>query len=206
MSNSERSKTKSASPRSRRTTDARIRRTHERLGQALIELISDQSIDAVTVQAVLDRAGVGRSTFYLHYRDKDDLLWTQLEQFFEIMSNLLDRKHEVSRRVLPVREMLEHIGTENKIYRALAESGRLHDFFDLAQIHFARAIEKRLGAYRRLLSVSAVELTARANAFAGSYIALMRWWIDSKGKLQPQAVDDLFHGMVWKGLEQKGTA
>jgi len=124
-----------------------------------------------------------------------------LEQFFEIMSNLLDRKREVSRRVLPVREMLEHIGVENKIYRALADSGRLHDFYELAQTYFTRAIEKRLGEYRKLLNLPAGELTARANALAGSYLALMRWWIDGKGKLPPQAVDDLFHEMVWKGLQ-----
>ncbi|ABF42664.1 transcriptional regulator, TetR family [Candidatus Koribacter versatilis Ellin345] len=201
MSNSERAKPSKASSKSVKATDARIRRTHERLGLALIELILDNPIDTVTVQDVLDRAGVGRSTFYLHYRDKDDLLWTQLEQFFEIMSNLLDSKKEVSRRVLPVREMLEHVGIENKIYRALADSGRLHDFFDLAQQYFARSIEKRLSGYRKLLNISGDELTARANALAGSYLALMRWWIDSKGKLPPQAVDDLFHGMVWKGLE-----
>jgi AcrR family transcriptional regulator len=40
----------------------------------------------VTVQDVLDRASVGRSTFYLHYRDKDDLLLSQLEMFLETMS------------------------------------------------------------------------------------------------------------------------
>ena len=35
------------------------------------------------MQEVLDRALVGRSTFYLHYRDKDDLLLSQLEMFLE---------------------------------------------------------------------------------------------------------------------------
>lgn len=201
MSNSQRSKPGEAVPKAHPNTDARIRRTQQRLGQAFIELICDHPIDTVTVQDVLNRAGIGRSTFYLHFRDKDDLLWTQLEQFFEIMSNLLDKKKEVSRRVLPVREMLEHIGTENRIYRALADSGRLHGFFDLAQGYFARAIERRLGGYRRLLNLSPDELNAQSHAIAGSYLALMRWWIDGKGKLSPQAVDDLFHGMVWKGLE-----
>ena len=201
MSKSERANTRRAPSKRRRSNDVRIGRTQQRLGLALIELILENSIDSVTVQDVLDRAGVGRSTFYLHFRDKDDLLWTQFEQFLEIMSGMLDSKREVSRRVLPVREMLEHIGTENKLYRALADSGRLHEFFDLARTYFARAIQKRLGAYRKLLNLSAEELNARAHALAGSYISLMRWWIDGKGMLSPQAVDDLFHGMVWKGLE-----
>lgn len=47
----------------RRKLDERVRRTHQRLGSALVELIQEKSIDDVTVQEVLDRASVGRSTF-----------------------------------------------------------------------------------------------------------------------------------------------
>src|SRR5712691_3952088 len=69
-----------------RKPDRRIRRTCERLGSALVALIQERPIDDVTVQDVLDRASVGRSTFYLHFRDKDDLLLSQLEKFLETMS------------------------------------------------------------------------------------------------------------------------
>ncbi len=201
MSNHERQRSVSPSVKRSRKPDLRIRRTHERLGRAMIELIAEKPINDVTVQEVLDRASVGRSTFYLHYRDKNDLLLSQLEQFLEFMSNLLTTRREISRRVLPVSEMLEHIGCDNKIYRALAEAGRLHDFFDLAQGYFARAIERRWIESKRLPKVSANELSARANAAAGSFISLMRWWIERGGKEPPQAMDELFHRMVWKGME-----
>src|SRR6266403_1806661 len=78
----------------RRMPDRRIRRTCERLGSALVALIQERPIDEVTVQAVLDRASVGRSTFYLHYRDKDDLLLSQLENFLETMSTALSSRQE----------------------------------------------------------------------------------------------------------------
>src|SRR5260370_17774058 len=65
----------------RRKPDQRIRRTCERLGSALVALIQEKPIDDVTVQEVLDRASVGRSTFYLHSRDKDDLLSRRLVKF-----------------------------------------------------------------------------------------------------------------------------
>src|SRR5579859_314948 len=78
----------------RRKPDLRVRRTHERLGSALVSLIQEKSIDEVTVQEVLDRASVGRSTFYLHFRDKNDLLLSQLEQFLEIMSTALSARKE----------------------------------------------------------------------------------------------------------------
>src|SRR3989304_9359430 len=54
-------------------TDRRVQRTPERLQKALIELISERGYDAITIQDIVDRANVGRTTFYLHYRNKDDL-------------------------------------------------------------------------------------------------------------------------------------
>ena len=79
-----------------RKPDERIRRTHQRLGSALVQLIAEKPIDDITVQDVLDRASVGRSTFYLHFRDKNDLLLSQLETFLEIMSTLLTKRRFTS--------------------------------------------------------------------------------------------------------------
>jgi|ERR1700722_4882986 len=183
-----------------RKPDERIRRTHDRLGNALIALILEKAIDEVTVQEVLDRARVGRSTFYLHFRNKEDLLLSQLERFLETMSTVLSLRMEQSNRVVPVAEMFAHIGNQNKLYRALADSGRLHDFFELAQGYFARGIERRLTESKRLSNVPQRELAARASALAGSLLSLLRWWLDRGEKESPRAMDELFHRMVWDGL------
>jgi AcrR family transcriptional regulator len=185
----------------RRKPDQRVRRTRERLGSALIALIQEKPINNVTVQDVLDRALVGRSTFYLHYRDKDDLLLSQLEMFLETMSTALSIRKEESRRVVPVTELFAHIGNQNKLYRTLSDSGHLKDFFDLAQGYFARGIEQRLTESRRLANLPQRELGARASALAGSLLSLLRWWLDRGEKESPHAMDELFHRMVWNGLQ-----
>lgn len=184
-----------------RKPDRRIRRTCERLGSALVALIQEKPIDQVTVQEVLDRASVGRSTFYLHFRDKDDLLLSQFEVFLENMSTALSLRKEHSHRVLPVAELFAHIGSQNKLYRTLADAGRLNEFFDLAQGYFARAIEQRLAESRRRSNLPQPELAARASALAGSVLSLLRWWLDRGAKESPEAMDDLFHRMVWTGLQ-----
>lgn len=185
----------------RRKSDPRAKRTRERLGGALIELILEKPIDAITVQEVLDRARVGRSTFYVHYRDKNDLLFSQLEMFLDLMSTKLSAEREESRRVAPVREMFEHIGGQNRMYRALAESGQLQDFFDMAQDAFARGIARRLRESGRVSGLSRSELAARGTLLAGSLLALLRWWIDRGGKESPPAMDAMFHRIVWEGVE-----
>jgi AcrR family transcriptional regulator len=185
----------------RRKPDERTRRTRERLGNALLELILEKPVQNVTVQEVLDRASVGRSTFYLHYRDKEDLLLSQLERFLETMSTLLSVRQERSYRVVPVAEMFAHIAEGTKLYRTLADSGHLKDFYDLAQGYFARGIEKRLTESKHLPNLPPHELDARAAALAGSVLSLLRWWLDRGAKESPRAMDELFHRMVWNGLQ-----
>lgn|ERR1700722_7551729 len=181
------------------STDLRIRRTRERLGAALIALIEEKAIDEVTVREVLDRAKVGRSTFYVHYRDKDDLFLSQLEEGLQMWSNILSVKQEKSRRVAPVTEFFAHVASARKLYRSLVASGRIQAFFDLAQGYFARGIARRLKEIG-LPIPDQREFDARAHALAGNLLSLLRWWLDRGAKETPEDMDGLFHRMVWKGL------
>ena len=54
--------------------DRRIQRTRQLLEDALIALILEKGYDKITVQNIVDQANVGRSTFYSHFLDKDDLM------------------------------------------------------------------------------------------------------------------------------------
>jgi AcrR family transcriptional regulator len=185
-----------------RQPDERARRTRDRLGDAFVALIHEKPIDSVTVQDVLDRASVGRSTFYSHFRDKNDLLLSQLEIFLETMSTLLSVRREVSQRVAPVAELFEHIENQKELYRILARAGRLNDFFDLAQGYFSRGIEHRLRESRSAPKIRPRELAARAVALAGSLLSLLRWWLERGAKEPPAEMDELFHRMVWSGLQK----
>jgi AcrR family transcriptional regulator len=180
-----------------RRIDARVQRTRAQLSSAFLNLIIEKPISDVTVQDVLDRSGVGRSTFYLHYCDKDDLLLSQLEMFCETISTALSVRKDKSPRVMPVAELFEHIGNQNKLYRVLSDSGHLKDFFDLAEGCFARGIERRLIESGRLKAIPRRELAARASALSGSLLALLRWWLDRGDKESPQEMDQLFHRLVW---------
>jgi len=57
-----------------KTPDRRVQRTRRLLHKALMSCILEKKYESITVQEILDRADVGRSTFYVHFRDKDELL------------------------------------------------------------------------------------------------------------------------------------
>jgi AcrR family transcriptional regulator len=186
----------------RRKHDLRIRRTRSLLSNALVALMQEKSIDKITVQEVLDRSAVGRSTFYLHYRDKDDLFLCVLEDGLEMWSTVLLRKQEKSYRIAPVAEFFMHVGDAKKLYRALVDSGRIYTFFELAQGYFARSIARHLKDIG-LKDLVQSELDVRSHALAGNLLSLLKWWLDRGARESPKAMDELFHRMAWNGLQSK---
>ncbi|HVF21430.1 MAG TPA: TetR/AcrR family transcriptional regulator [Pyrinomonadaceae bacterium] len=177
------------------------RRTRDALGDALVALMQEKPFDTITVQDVLDRAKVGRSTFYSHYSDKDDLLMSDAEEFFESVAMLLSVRGDESDRVFPVREFFSHIAEAKQFVDALVSSGKFNDNMELARGLFARGIERRLSELPRGRGIPADERPAIAFAHAGGLLSLLTWWIDRGMRQTPAEMDQLFHKMVWKGVE-----
>lgn len=94
-------------------SDPRIARSQQRLRDALLELTLERGWDDVSVQQICARAGVGRSTFYVHFADREELLLAAFRS-----------EHIVPRRLQPeplafVRPLLEHVGGHRPLYNAL---------------------------------------------------------------------------------------
>ena len=130
-------------PHLKKKIDVRVRRTRDALGDALVDLMQEKPFDSITVQDVLDRAQVGRSTFYSHYSDKNDLLMSDADEFFEGIAMALSVHGDTSDRVFPVKEFFMHIRDAKQFVDALKSSGKMHENLKLAQGHFARGIERR---------------------------------------------------------------
>ena len=180
-----------------RRPDPRSARTRDRLGDALIELLLAKPFDDITVREVLDRAGVSRSTFYEHYRDKNDLFLSDVDEFFAMMSTLLTRRNDPSARVAPVAELFAHVAAARSLYAALVESGRLSDVRELGEAHFARSIAERLARRRREVPPPSPEvLGALAQALAGSLFSLLAWWVRQGMTATPAEMDRIFHRLA----------
>ena len=173
-------------------TDRRVQRTRELLQKALIGLIGEHGYDAITIQDIVDRANVGRTTFYLHYNSKDELFMSCHEaivnEFHLGFFHPLSREELLSSEIPP-----EAISA----YRHL-EEGRmeLYAIFNgkdsrliLRQIRerSARKIEENLRTVFAGTD-SAIPIDILANYLAGAQIALMQWWLE---KRRPNGPDDL---------------
>lgn len=178
--------------------DARTERTYRALSVAMVDLLRTREFDSITVQDLLDRAGVGRSTFYSHFRNKDDFLLTDLERMLSLLETHFDRTVGASRRVAPVAELFAHFGESRDFADALSRAGRMEAVFDIASGQLARIIERRLGE----LGVTPRELpsSAAARVFGAMAMELAKWWIGRTTAYTARDMDSRFHDLVWRGL------
>jgi AcrR family transcriptional regulator len=193
-------KTKMAGTKKGTKIDRRVYRTREALGDALVSLMLEKSYDEITVQQVLERAKVGRSTFYTHYVDKNDLFMSDVDDFWTLMASMLSRSDEKSERVAPVKEFLEHVTGVRPFYDSLVASGRIHDVMELGQAHLAGGIQQRLETMSRAKNLTVGRRKLMSQAFAGAFFSLLSWWVNHSEAGTPAEMDEMFHRMVWSGV------
>ena len=184
-------------------TDRRTLRTRRALGVALVELMVARRFDDISVQQLLDRANVGRATFYAHFRNKHDLLLSDTERFCEmLLAHFLAHVGD-ARRVAPVAELFAHVVDFQAFQRALAHSGLQEAVYGLVTGHLARVIQQRIAALRPDVGATTLPPAVTARMLAASLVELMRWWLDQPARPSAREMDAHFHAMVWAGLDAR---
>ena len=101
--------------------DPRKRRTRADLMAAFFSLVLSQRYHEIRVGDVLARSGVSRSTFYEHFRNKDELLAASLEGPFQTLANLVGEQADVNK----VQAILEHFWQNRALARSLFQGAGL---------------------------------------------------------------------------------
>jgi AcrR family transcriptional regulator len=180
--------------------DRRIGKTRKALKEALTDLILEHGYDAVTVQQVIDRADVGRSTFYAHFVDKDDLLMAILADLE--MPGLDPSSWKPDDPAFGwTLALFRHFGSGKRLFRAVAggESG------SVARRETTRRLEElveaelsRLKATRRL---DAFGLQTVVRFLVGTFMGFMDWWMRAENDhLSAEQVDHSFRTLALPGV------
>jgi AcrR family transcriptional regulator len=177
-------------------TDRRVKKTRQALQNALIELILEKGYDAVMIQDILDRADVGRSTFYAHFQDKEDLLMARfdtLQEAFEAhFQTVLAYRSAVNPKADPGVNvplfLLRYVENDHRLFKALLgkqSSGKHASHIQNFFLKYTRDIVKT-HARSQLLPY---QLDIIANYVTNAFLSLLIWWIDGD---MPCSVEELY--------------
>jgi AcrR family transcriptional regulator len=170
-----------------RDVDRRVQRSRHRLHEALVTLILDRGWDRVTVQAVCDRARVGRSTFYVHFADKEELLVGGLDH----VRDDLRRQRRAARASRPfgfVRGLIEHADGSRRLFRAVIgkRSGLV------VQRRFREIVRELMLEDLREQGVAEASLAAASRFLAGALVELLFGWVEGPSDTPAMEVERLF--------------
>jgi AcrR family transcriptional regulator len=184
-----------------KTSDRRTDRTRRALRKALVELILEKRYDAITVQDVIDRANVGRSTFYAHYRDKEDLFLSDWEGLLEAFVRGSNWQNMADGRVMPIKELFGHVQEFHHFYRALVRSRKTVWLFKTGQSYLTKSIEDVLTARLADAPPPSVPLPILSSYLASSMLNLLKWWLDHNMPYTPERMDEIFHRLIMPGCQ-----
>jgi AcrR family transcriptional regulator len=181
-------------------SDRRIGKTRRALKEALTDLILEKGYEAVTVQDIIDRADIGRSTFYAHFVDKDDLLLAILVDL-QVPGPDTSSRHGDEPAFGWTLELFRHFGSGRRLFKAVAgsQSGTLARLEMTRWLEdLARAELSRLRAARRL---DAARLETVVRFLVGTFIGFMDWWVrEENEQLSAETVDHAFRSLVMPGI------
>ena len=121
--------------------DRRTNRTRRSLSSALVKLVEEKRFDDITVQDVIDRADVGRSTFYSHFRDKEDLFQKNWERFLDMLAQQVDWDKAGQASFMPVTFLFSHLQAAQTFYQGLVRSRKADSLFKSGVEYFSQKIE-----------------------------------------------------------------
>lgn len=173
--------------------DRRTQRTRRQLNGALVNLIKEKRFDDITVQNVIDRSGVGRSTFYSHFRDKDDVFEQQWEQFIERLAAEINWARAGTGSFVPVRSLFQHLQEGQSFYRGLVRSRKVDPILKSGTEYLSHKIE---AALKRRLVKPSIPIPILSNYLASELFALLRWWLDAGMPYTPESMDEIFHRLI----------
>ncbi|MEI6180696.1 MAG: TetR family transcriptional regulator [Chloroflexales bacterium] len=185
--------------------DRRIQRTRSALRRALVELMLEQGYEAITIQAIIDRANVGRSTFYAHYLDKYQLLRDNLSELGAMLT-LHQQAALATQGGLAQGQfafslgMFDHAASHAQLYRALV--GKPSGVVVQGEIQQILS-ELARNELRTVLAPAAsapLPLDVVVQYVVSAFMGLLVWWLEAGLPCTAAVIDTMFQRLTLPGV------
>jgi len=181
--------------------DRRIERTRKLIREALYELIIEKGYDAITVQEIITRANVARSSFYAHFRDKDDLLFDGFTRDLDaaLRGRMFDPNTAPGTFPEFAKAILQSSTTHKTMVRALftkdANSLTTNHLRNLMVVQIREWLHAHHDAQRQPL-----EIELAVHYLANALVGVLAWWVHTDLPHSEDEVNQVFNTLTLTGL------
>jgi len=183
--------------------DRRRLRTQRLLQTALTALMAEKPYEQITIRDILDRANVGRTTFYAHYQDKQDLLLRGVAG--------MERKPAApgqrpacldAPQTISTQAMFTHVSQNKPLHEVMFRNSPEQTLRDKGTAFLYANLTAQLQALTGPGVEPPVPIPLLAHYLTGGLMSLVKWWMDTGRPYSPQEMDALFQQIALPGLRQ----
>ena len=188
--------------------DRRVRRTQKLLHRALISLVLEGNYDSITIQEILDRADIGRSTFYAHFKRKDELLISGIRELRDTLESAIQSERSQSKPLEAVigfsLPMFQHASEYREVYHALLNTHGWPIFRERLEETFDEIIRRECKAeIQRLKKAdSDVPVDLFVHYLTAGFFSVLTWWLGRRSRLTPLQINEIFRSLVLPTINQ----
>lgn len=185
--------------------DRRVNRTRRQLREALTALILEKGYDVLTIEDITERADLGRTTFYLHYRGKEELLLesisTTAQELYEQVNAQVEpgMQHTPESGLQAVSQVFQHAAQNSLLYRIILKGGAAskvqHYIFEFLSEAARPFFEQRYTSD----GPAPIPLEVITNYFSAAMLGFLTWWLEADMPYPPESAADYFTTMFLSG-------
>ena len=182
--------------------DRRQRKTREAIFSAFTELLSKKDFNQITVGDIIDRADIGRATFYSHFETKEFLLKEFCEELF---CHIFDTEHDTGHHHRHIFDcngsdsvflhLIQHLQRNDNNILALLASQNNALFLRYFRTNLKYLVESHLALFDSQKSTALPEAFWK-NHIASTFVETIRWWIDNGMQESPEVITAYFFKVV----------
>ena len=199
-------------------TDRRVQRTRRALRNALLELVKEKKYDDISVEEITQHANLGRATFYLHYKDKEDLLVDEFNAIvnerartisdipFSAWLPALDPDNAAENKpAIPLLMAFQHVNNHADLYRILLKSEKSDRTLERIRKIISQAISEFM--QKKLENdpipiLFEVPIDLLAAYFSGALLSCVDWWFEQELSYTPEEMTRMFQRLFFPGARK----
>lgn len=180
-------------------------RTRNQLIQAAVELVLEKGYESVTIQDITDRADLGRGTFYVHFKDKEDVLWSAIQD--GIRSTEAEAHGQFEAKPFPAQleyygylNIFRHADRNRALYQVMLGEQGSAVLTGRVLAYLAAENERDLKALKPNI-YEGIDVTDKVlvQVITGAVFQSVRWWLETPNDY---SAEDMA-GMVYKALHHE---
>jgi AcrR family transcriptional regulator len=164
-----------------RKTDPRVIRTRQMLRDAMVATVLEKGYDATNIQDITERAGLRRATFYLHYRDKEELLVSMIHETIDDLIGQLQITPQdiLNPEIQQIGESITfaHVEKNADLYRAILSGQGAAEITRSVRDYLAAGIRERC-FLEQSESDLPIPIDILANYMAAVKLNMIIWWLE----------------------------